>query len=186
MRATWWMLASVYIRVCYCRGCARTDNDGSSARCILPNGFWIGGCAAFQIIHVDVEDARISVDLDSYDPFPLVCALSCMVQSMANITYFFLLVGNNGVSSIKLGMRALPLCYHSFVSAGVWPFVVARAPHHMIRVMLAVPMKRKYPGLQGVVLCVPGFLVDCTLYQKQVYMVCSPWLCALWCCRPAS
>ena len=76
---------------------------------------------------------------ESLRPIPLVRALSCRVQSMANTVYFFLLVDTNEVSSIQLGMRALPLYYRNFVSDGVWPFVVARAPRHMIRVMLAVP-----------------------------------------------
>ena len=85
---------------------------------------------------------------------------------MANIVYSFLLVDSNEASSIQLGMRALPLCYRSFVSDGAWPFVVARAPHHMIRVGLAVPKKRKYPDPQvvglGVVLCALSSLVGCS------------------------
>ena len=63
----------------------------------------------------------------------------------------------------------------NFVSDGVWPFVVARAPRHTIRIKLAVPMRPKYPGPQvvglGVALCVLSSLVDCTLHQNQVYMV---------------
>ena len=94
---------------------------------------------------------------------------------MANIVCFSLLVDSNEASSIQLGMRAQPLCCRSFFSDGVWPFVVVRAPHHMIRVMLAVPKKRKYPGPQavglGVVIYVLSSLVDCTHHQKQVYMV---------------
>ena len=70
---------------------------------------------------------------------------------------------------------ALPLYYRNFFSDSVWPFVVACAPHHMIRVVLAVPIKRKYPGPQvvglGVVIYVLNSLVDCTLHQKLVYMV---------------
>ena len=66
---------------------------------------------------------------------------------------------------------ALPLYYRNFVSDGMWPFVVARASRHMIRVMLAVPMKRKYPGPQvvglGVVLYVLSSLVDCTPHQNK-------------------
>ena len=91
-----------------------------------------------------------------------------------------MLVDNNGGPSIQLGMRVLPLyCRNSF-SDGAWPFVVARAPRHMTRVMPDVAMKRKYPGHQvvgmGVVLYVLSFLVDCTRdvnksTKKQVYMV---------------
>ena len=65
---------------------------------------------------------------------------------MENIVCFSVLVDNNEGPSIQLGMRTLPLyCRNSF-SDGVWPFVVARAPRHMTRVVLDVPMKRKYPG----------------------------------------
>ena len=94
---------------------------------------------------------------------------------MANTVYSFLLVGNSEVSSILLEMHVLLPYYRSFVSDGVWPFVVAREPHHTIHVKPAVPMSRKYPGPQvvglGVALCVPNSLDDCTLHQKQVYMV---------------
>ena len=77
VRATWKllvraarrMLASVYVRACQCRRCACTDNDGCSARCIWPTGFWIRGCASLQIIHVNIENACISVSLNPHDPF---------------------------------------------------------------------------------------------------------------------
>ena len=94
---------------------------------------------------------------------------------MENIVCFSVLVDNNEGPSIQLGMRALPLYCHNSFSDGVWPFVVARAPRHMTRVVLDVPMKHKYPGHQvvglGVVLYVLSSLVDCTPDQKQVYMV---------------
>ena len=94
---------------------------------------------------------------------------------MVNIVYSFLLVDSNEVSSIQLGISAQPLCYRSCVSDGAWPFVVARAPNHMIHVGLTVPKKRKYPGPQvvglGVVLCALSSLVGCSLHQKRVYMV---------------
>ena len=94
---------------------------------------------------------------------------------MENIVCFSVLVYNNEEPSIQLGMRALPLCCRNFLSDGVWPLVVARAPRHMTRVVLGVPMKHKYPGHQvvglGVVIYVLGFLVGCTPHQRQVCMV---------------
>ena len=59
---------------------------------------------------------------------------------MANTVYSFLLVGNSEVSSILLEMRVLLPYYRNFVSDGAWPFLVARAPRHTIRIKLAVPM----------------------------------------------
>ena len=114
---------------------------------------------------------------ESLRPIPLLRALSCRVQSMANIVCFFLLVDSNEASSIQLGMCALPLYCRSFYSDGVWPFVVVRAPRHMIRVMLAVPKKCKYLCPQavglGVVLYVLSSLVDCTLHQKTSLYECE-------------
>ena len=66
---SWWILASGYVSRRKCRGYASADNNGCSTRCIWPTGFWIRGCATFQIIHVDVEDARICVNLNPYHPF---------------------------------------------------------------------------------------------------------------------
>ena len=94
---------------------------------------------------------------------------------MANIVYSSLLVDSNEASSIQLGMRALPLYYRSFILTVRGPLLLRAAPHHMIRVGLAVPKKRKYPGPQvvglGVVLCALCSLVGCSLHQKRVYMV---------------
>ena len=94
---------------------------------------------------------------------------------MENTVYFSVLVDNTSGPSFQLGMRALPLyCRNSF-SDSVWPFVVARAPRHMPRGVLGVPMKRMFPRHQvaglGVVLYALNSLVDCTLHQKLVYMV---------------
>ena len=90
---------------------------------------------------------------------------------MENIVCFSVLVDNNEGPSIQLGMRALPLYYRNSFSDR--PFVV-RARRHMTRVVLDVPMKRKYPVHQvvglGVVLYVLSFLVGCTPHQKLIYM----------------
>ena len=73
------------------------------------------------------------------------------------------------------GECALRLCCHNSFSGGVWPFVVARALHHMPRTVLVEPMKRNLPNLEGVclgvVLCVLGSPVGYTLRQILVYAV---------------
>ena len=94
-------------------------------------------------------------------------------SSMVNIVYSFWLGDSNEVSSIQWGMRAPPLYYRSCVSDGAWLFVAARAPHHMIRIGLVVPKKRKYLDLLvvglGAALCGP----KTSLYGVKPVVVCT-------------
>ena len=132
-------------------------------------------CAAFQIVHVYVEYLRICVDLNSYDPFHW-CAHYFVGFNLWRTKFVFpcwWIITQGPASNWEC---ALPLyCRNSF-SDGVWPFVVARAPRHMPRGVLGVPMKRMSPGRQvadlGIILYALNSLVDCTLHQKLVYIVC--------------
>ena len=99
---------------------------------------------------------------------------------MENTVCFSVLVDNTSGPIFQLGMCMLPLyCRNSFYD-GAWPSVVARAPRHMPRGVLGVPMKRMFPDHQvvdlGVVLYVPNSLVDSpktSLYGVKPVVVCS-------------
>ena len=110
-------------------------------------------------------------------PIPWVRALSYTVLSMVNITCFFLLGGNIGVSNIQWGMRVPLPCCHSFVSACELLVVVVRAPHHKIHIMPVAPMKRMCLGRLVVGLraapCEPNFQGDYCLYGVNPVDVCT-------------
>ena len=104
-------------------------------------------------------------------PIPWVRELLCRDLSMASIICSCELVGSTVMSNIQWGMPVQQPCCHNFVSACVSPVVAVRAPHHMIHIEPASPMRRMYRGRLAVGLRAvpyePNFLVDYTHPQTQ-------------------